>query len=170
MKKYLFLIALIACSFETFSQERIPKEITGISATLAKNEHYVLTGSVGQPLIGRLSSSDFEVRGGYWEIAGILSKVNDYRGNELESFFLGQNYPNPFSDYTIIPFTLTKGTEIRIILYNSGGVMIKELINEQLVSGEYEYEINTNYLLPGTYYYCITVGNASMTKKMVKLE
>lgn len=102
--------------------------------------------------------------------------------NEM-NFNLEQNFPNPFNPSTRIKFTIPKfdaghtPTQQNTILkiYDVLGREISTLVNDHLVSGNYEVEFNSAFLgyyyySSGIYFYKLTVGANSSTKKMILLR
>lgn len=92
-------------------------------------------------------------------------------------FMLYQNYPNPFNPTTTINFTITgvgdenfRPLQTQLIIYDILGREVKTLLNEQLQSGSYEIKFNAEDLPSGIYYYRLTAGEFSDTKKMVLLR
>lgn len=92
-----------------------------------------------------------------------------------EKFQLAQNYPNPFNHRTVIKYQIPENGFVTIRIYNMLGQMVKELINENQKTGYYEISwdgtngrgINTP---SGIYFYQITAGKFSATKKMLLLK
>lgn len=76
-------------------------------------------------------------------------------------------YPNPFNPTTIINYTLPKDERVVIKVYDILGREVKELVNEQKTSGTYSVEFDGSKLSSGVYFYSITAGRFSETKKMV---
>ena len=72
---------------------------------------------------------------------------------------LYQNYPNPFNPSTNIQFTIPNSSSTfspsKIILkvYNILGEEVAELINNNLVAGEYNVTFNGRNLNSGVYFY-----------------
>jgi len=97
-------------------------------------------------------------------------------------FELTQNYPNPFNPSTkiryIIPFSETNSLSVPVILkiYDIIGREICTLVNENQEPGVYEIEFNPENLMPGNplasgvYFYKLTVGSYSASKKMVYIQ
>ncbi len=93
-------------------------------------------------------------------------------------FTLNQNYPNPFNPETTIEFAVGSGSanrQVRLIIYNLLGEKIATIINEPLAAGKYTYKWRgTNQdgetVASGIYFYRLTVGDQSQTKKMVLLK
>jgi hypothetical protein len=95
-----------------------------------------------------------------------------------QRFDLFQNYPNPFNPTTKIRFNipLLRGVDaegrrgVLLIIYDALGREIETLVNEELNPGTYEIEwIASNYT-SGVYFYSLTHGSFTQTKKMVVLK
>ncbi|MGE5499501.1 MAG: FlgD immunoglobulin-like domain containing protein, partial [Syntrophothermus sp.] len=90
-------------------------------------------------------------------------------------FHLAQNYPNPFNPSTNIRYTLNRESRVKIAVYNSAGQEIKELANSNQDAGTYtvRWDGRNNYgsdAASGVYYYKITSGNYTESKKMVLIR
>jgi len=91
--------------------------------------------------------------------------------NELpNNFSLSQNYPNPFNPVTVISFQLPVAGNTAIKVYDINGREVSELVNENLQAGEYKVDFNASYLPSGMYFYKLTSGNFSETKKMILIK
>lgn len=79
-----------------------------------------------------------------------------------EEFSLGDNYPDPADNYTIIPYRLEEEDGILVISNASG----KEIFSTKLNFHEHEFFFNTENFVPGIYNYTIIfVDGRSLTKK-----
>ena len=77
-----------------------------------------------------------------------------------------QNFPNPFSDATTIPYSLDKAERVSLKVFDIAG---KEVMNvEQGVrpAGNHQIELNGTALQSGIYFYTLTAGENQVTKKM----
>ncbi|MBL1215405.1 MAG: hypothetical protein HND52_18710 [Ignavibacteriae bacterium] len=121
----------------------------------------------------------------------IINTVNDGDLN-LSSFKLQQNYPNPFNPTTKISFTVPlfthpsipsregkerrdRGVLVTLKVYDILGNEIATLVNEPKAPGTYKVEFNGHSyegqnLTSGVYFYKLSVGQFSETKKMVLLR
>ncbi len=96
--------------------------------------------------------------------------------NEVpEKFALYQNYPNPFNPVTKIRFSIPpvwngRDRSIQLKVYDILGREIATLVNEQLQAGIYEVEWNAENFPSGVYFYIITAGNFTQTRKMVLMK
>lgn len=90
--------------------------------------------------------------------------------NIPSSFVLKQNYPNPFNPSTTISFSVPFKTTVRLEVFDITGKLMITLLNEQKEAGNYSINYNAGYLASGTYFYRLTAGNNSITKKMLLLQ
>jgi len=90
-------------------------------------------------------------------------------------FFLSQNYPNPFSEKTIIKFCVAYKTKVKLEVFNSEGKLIKKILDEEKEAGSYEVEFNITIchsreggnLSEGVYFYQLKAGDFVSKKKMI---
>lgn len=86
------------------------------------------------------------------------------------SFALLQNYPNPFNPATIISWEMPVSGFTTLKVYDVLGNEITTLVNEEKPAGRYEINFDANNLSSGVYYYRITTGNFTQTKKMILMR
>lgn len=79
-------------------------------------------------------------------------------------------YPNPFSTFTNIGFSLYQPEDIKIEIYNFTGQKIRTLINEKMVPGYHEVKFHAESLQVGIYFLRIQAGLFNDTKKMIILK
>ena len=88
-------------------------------------------------------------------------------------FHLGQNYPNPFREKTVIKYCVAYKTRVVLTVYNSEGEEIEKLVDEEKKPGTYEVEfsdVETGHALSlqsETYFYRLVAGDFTSEKKMV---
>jgi hypothetical protein len=106
-----------------------------------------------------------------WVVMNLLPPILDVElGNNPLNFELAQNYPNPFNPITTIKYQIPEPAFITIKVYDVLGNEMATLINDEKTAGSYGIEFD-GYLLPsGVYYYRITAGDFSQTKKMILLK
>jgi hypothetical protein len=80
---------------------------------------------------------------------------------------LHQNYPNPFSDASVISYTLARGGEVRIYIYDISGKLLKTYNEGFRDPGTHLLEIDGNGLESGIYYYTIQGSFGRESRKMV---
>ena len=94
-------------------------------------------------------------------------QLNNYTPNE---YTLKQNYPNPFNPATVIEFTVSVKGLTTLQIFNSLGMVIGELVNNVLTPGDYKYNFSGINLPSGIYFYKLTTGDFTETKKMLLIK
>jgi len=91
------------------------------------------------------------------------------------TYFLSQNFPNPFNPSTVIRFGLPKQEKVVLKVYDILGREVKTLVNDDLKQGyhQVEWDGTNNYgtrVTSGIYIYRIVAGNFVETKKMIMVK
>jgi len=90
-----------------------------------------------------------------------------------ENFFtfnLGANYPNPFNPSTTISFSIPARASTSLVVYDILGNEITTLINEEREGGNYTISFDASDLTSGIYFYRLTSGGISQSKKMLLIK
>ena len=85
--------------------------------------------------------------------------------NEILSYSLSQNFPNPFNPITTINYTIPKTSNVSIKLFNILGEEIATLVNETKNAGNYSILFNAIGLSSGIYFYQIKTNDFIATRK-----
>jgi hypothetical protein len=85
-------------------------------------------------------------------------------------FKLDQNYPNPFSQNTIIRWQLPVSDHVSLMIYDIRGNEVATLVNENRNAGYYETRFDGSLLAGGNYIYRLTAGDYVSTKKMLIIK
>lgn len=91
-----------------------------------------------------------------------------------KDFSLSQNYPNPFNPTTNLKFSVPEKGLVNLTIYDALGRIVETLVNSELNPGTYKAGWSAtggakNYP-SGVYFYKLTTGEFSETKKMVLLK
>lgn len=86
------------------------------------------------------------------------------------NFVLEQNYPNPFNPSTTIQFAIPKAGEYKVIVYNTLGQQVAELLNTQLQPGVHKVQFDASQLASGIYIYQLSGSEVNFTKKMILMK
>lgn len=90
------------------------------------------------------------------------------------SLALEQNYPNPFNPTTTIRFAIPNsvGTlhATSLQVFDLLGRVVATLVNEPMQAGSYSVEWNAKGAASGMYFYRLTAGGFTATKKMLLLR
>ena len=85
-------------------------------------------------------------------------------------FSLNQNYPNPFNPTTTITYTLPKNAYVELKVYNLLGQEVATLVNKEMIAGTHSVAWDAQNVPSGVYFYKITVGGYSKTRRMLLLK
>jgi hypothetical protein len=92
-----------------------------------------------------------------------------------EKLKLLQNYPNPFNPGTRIEYTVPESMRVKLDIFDTMGRHIITLVDKQQPPGTYHIQWdgrnqNNQRLAGGVYIYRLTVGNQTLTRKMVLVK
>lgn len=86
-------------------------------------------------------------------------------------FNLGQNYPNPFNPVTKINFSVPVSSKVTLKVFDPLGKKVYELVNDFRIAGNYTVDFTASSgLNSGVYFYTLTSGQNSLTKKFILLK
>ncbi len=83
---------------------------------------------------------------------------------------LGNNYPNPFNNQTVIPIVIPEQTRVKIEIFNALGSRIETIFDQQTNVGYYEIPFNASRLSSGIYFYRMTTDTEIKIEKMLLLK
>ncbi len=98
-------------------------------------------------------------------------------GNEVNfvvTELLG-NYPNPFNPETSISYNLREAGQVTLDIYNLKGQKVRTLVNEHQDKGQHNVvwngkDENNSSVASGVYFYRMSNGSYSSTKKMILMK
>ena len=85
-------------------------------------------------------------------------------------FKLGQNFPNPFVRVTAISYQLPVPCRATLRVYNAAGRLVETLVDEHQKAGVYRVKWEVQDRAGGIYFYRLSAGDFSATRKMVMLR
>jgi hypothetical protein len=86
------------------------------------------------------------------------------------TYKLEQNYPNPFNPSTKITFSIKDAGFVSLKVYDLLGREVATLVNERRSAGIYDVNFNASSLGSGVYFYTLSSGGFSQTKKMMLVK
>ena len=102
--------------------------------------------------------------------------VNENRhNNNIKSFALYNNYPNPFNLTTAIKYSIKKSADVKLEIYNLMGQKVKTLVNNYVAAGTHTVrwdgrDDNGNVVASGVYFYKLTADGKTAAKKLTLLK
>ena len=124
--------------------------------------------SINGKYLYRLKQIDIDGKFEYSDIIEVEISAPD-------KFSLNQNYPNPFNPTTTIKYSVPllenrQTVPVQLKVYDILGKELKTLVNDNLNSGIYEVQFNASEFPSGLYFYTISAGNYTQTKKMMLMK
>ena len=88
---------------------------------------------------------------------------------------MSQNFPNPFNPSTTIEFSLPQAQDVTISIYDSKGRFVVDLAAGQRPGGNHSVtwdgrDANGQAVASGVYFYRMTAGNQTVTRKLVMIK
>ncbi|MBE7475499.1 MAG: T9SS type A sorting domain-containing protein [Ignavibacteriota bacterium] len=96
--------------------------------------------------------------------------VEDEPNLLIDNFKLEQNYPNPFNSTTNIKYTIPQSGRVTLTVYDMMGSEVAVLLNRYQEAGSYDVIFQAKDLASGIYFYTLTSGNFTATKKLILLK
>ena len=88
----------------------------------------------------------------------------------VDSYELEQNFPNPFNPGTEIDFSILENTNVTLKVYNTAGELVATLVDGFMTTGKYSVDFDGSAFASGVYFYKLTAGSFSDTKKMTLVK
>ncbi len=102
---------------------------------------------------------------------GTVTSVDEDDVTLPEKLALHQNYPNPFNPSTIISFELPQREIVTLKIFDILGREVATLIDsEEFSAGAFHVELDAGTLSSGNYFYTLTAGTFTQTKRMLLIR
>jgi len=137
------------------------KSVITLDNSLLEDGKYLVADAV-MIMINRKLSPDV--------IVSVKDEEMEITQNIPSKFMLEQNYPNPFNPTTSIEFSVPSSEYVSLKVYDVLGNEITSLVNENKAAGNYIVDFNASSLSSGVYFYKISAGNYTETKKMMIIK
>lgn len=166
------VVLLVLCFFNGSFVQAQPAAVRGVFGTgggTVQDVNHRLSGTFGQPLVGKTTGPSNESQGGFWYT---IEQVVE--GTELPMlpmvYSLDQNYPNPFNSATTIAYGLPEASAVELAIYDVQGRLAAKPKRERQAAGYYEVRLEATDLPPGIYFCRLTAGDFVATRKMVLVK
>jgi len=125
---------------------------------------------------GLSTNSNGSTSGDQWnwspkKIVTVLS-TTDVREEPLvaHAYALQQNYPNPFNPTTQFTFQIPEATYVSLAVFDLQGNRVASLVDGEMHAGTYTETWNADGLASGVYYYRLSTGGFSETRKLLLMK
>jgi beta-glucanase (GH16 family) len=104
------------------------------------------------------------------DISGQTSVADPVEQQLPAGYSLFQNYPNPFNPSTVFSCQLPVVSKVTLSIYDALGREVATLIDEVKEPGTYSIRWDATGLPSGTYFYRMTAGGFTQTRKMTMIK
>jgi glucuronoarabinoxylan endo-1,4-beta-xylanase len=103
---------------------------------------------------------------------GPVTSIEPHDNIRPTTFELGQNYPNPFSSSTAIPYELSKESHIQVTIFDVLGRVVRKFDGQEHSAGLHNvvWDGRNNFghrVAMGTYFYRLDANGESLVRKMI---
>jgi hypothetical protein len=129
----------------------------------------------GTPIPGYTTDIDGDSRNGTTpymgaDEAGPFTAVEPDDATTPFAFTLAQNYPNPFNPGTVIAYQLPNEGTTTLRVYDMLGREVATLVNERQGAGHHMVRFDGSSFSSGVYFYRLTSGQKTETRRMQLLK
>ena len=100
-------------------------------------------------------------------VAALAAIPGEAPAESPNEFMLDAAYPNPFNPHTTIRFGLPEPAQVRLVVYDVLGRLVRVLLDGTRVAGTHEVVFDANDLPSGTYLYRLETPQGSFVRTML---
>jgi len=155
------------------AQPRLAASVVGAGGIEANQASLRLTGTLGQPVVGTLTTGGYTVEAGFWftENTPQATPIEADDAAEVPTqVHLAPNYPNPFNPQTTIGYALPQAGPVRLIVYDAQGREVARPVDRPQAAGRYTVTFDARALPSGAYFYRLAAGAIVKTGSMLLLK
>jgi hypothetical protein len=157
------------------AQLQLRCENLGASGGVVSSSEFTLLEIVGQSYpIETAANADFILHPGF--IPCFLFETTTGVEEQLDSteipaaFALWQNFPNPFNPSTVIIFQLPVNSRVKLQVFDVNGREVATLVDGEMTVGKHAVAFSPSHSSSGVYFYKLTAGKFSQTRKAVLMK
>ncbi len=152
------------------AQYKLAGGVVANGGSLMSGGGYAINGTVGQGAIGTATDASRKTCVGFWYAQRSIVTGVDPAQPLPAVYRLEQNYPNPFNPGTTISYSIAKRGQVLLVVFNTLGQRVAQLVNGEVEAGYYEVLFDGNNLASGTYFYRLQAGTFVETRKFLLLK
>lgn len=99
-----------------------------------------------------------------------MTQAAESKSLKPSNYSLSQNFPNPFNPVTTIRYQIPEAGLVTLKVYDMLGNEVASLVSKDQTPGEYTATFDGKDLSSGVYFYKLTQGNFTQTKKLVLMK
>jgi hypothetical protein len=134
---------------------------------------YTESGSSVDDVFDFVEATGVTAISGEWTVGEAAPPITGVTTDETgipETFFVNQNFPNPFNPSTAIVYGLPGEEYVTIRVYNLLGQEVATLFEGDQSAGVHEVRFDAGFFTSGAYVYRVQAGGASIVKRMMLIK
>jgi len=131
------------------------------------------TASVVDDFFDYVTAPGITTIAGVWTVGEPAPPINDVTVEQTgipESFFVDQNFPNPFNPSTRINYGLPAEALVSVRIYNLLGQELTTLFEGRQPAGRYTVQFDARDYPSGVYLYRVRAGSTEIIKRMILMK
>ena len=100
----------------------------------------------------------------------VYKSVDDAFPYFKKPYLLGQNFPNPFNQTTVIPLTILEACHVTVGIYMINGQKLGTLFSGAMEKGYHAIRFNASDVSSGIYFYRCAAGRFVQTKSLIIMK
>lgn len=169
--RYPLALLLLLVSFTATADYDIPQCVLGGGGGgRMGGASYILSGTVGQTAIGRVTGPSYIHGIGFWYPAQAFASG----APEIEvlpaHFALGPSYPSPGGPVTTFRLAIPRTTRVALRLFDVTGRQVRTLLEGELPPGFHTVLLDGTALAAGVYFCRMTAPAFSETRRLVLVK
>ncbi|HPG39390.1 MAG TPA: T9SS type A sorting domain-containing protein [bacterium] len=153
------------------AQSIIQTSVLGNGGVVVSDGNYNIGLTLGQPIIGQVTSPIFQNKIGFWYLSTrFITGINQKIITLPKTYWLGQNYPNPFNLVTLIPYNLPEKAFVELKIYDTLGREVRTLINEYKDAGQHQVKLELQNFSSGPYFFQLKTKAFINTKRLMLVK
>ncbi|HMR00035.1 MAG TPA: endonuclease [Ignavibacteria bacterium] len=163
-------VSSVTSNNPVFTVESFPSTISANQFGYAKIKFTPIASNT--PYTGELTinNSDSTMKIALNGMCGQVNGITPVSGEIPREYSLSQNYPNPFNPVTNIKFSVPLAGFVKLAVYDIMGREVNTLVSQTLKPGVYLADWNASMITSGVYFYKLTAGSFSETKRMILVK
>ena len=161
---FVLILILLSAPVSSYSLSITGTVIDFSDETLLVNDAQVIIINT----LANLIDTVYTNADGNWDYSIPATSVKGNYEEIPSNFEVSQNYPNPFNPSTVIEFSIQNADEVTVLVHNMLGQKVDER-KQYLLPGNYKVDWYSKGS-SGIYFYTISMGGKSFTKKMIQLD
>ena len=133
------------------AQVRLDRSVTGAGATVSGNGQFAMVGTIGQPIIGRVSSSTNSAMFGFWQTLALPGTTSVRSVASQSASGALRIAPNPVVSHAQVRIVTRTTGRVTLKVYDALGLERQILIDQVRDAGEISLELDARLLESGSY-------------------